>query len=76
MIHNVPFDQGQGELDLIVIDPPAARAIFCEVTTHILGMLYADNPTTVSKVRQKLERCRAFAEAHFPPSGCCRFWPA
>lgn len=64
--HNVPFDQGQGEIDLIIIDPLKQQAIFCEVTTHLDGMLYEDNATTVAKVREKLQRCEAFAKRQFP----------
>jgi Holliday junction resolvase-like predicted endonuclease len=67
VIHNVPFDQGQGEIDLIVVDPLVRRSIFCEVTTHLEGMLYGDgNQTTATIVRKKLERCRAFANSQFP----------
>jgi len=64
--HNVRFHQGQGEIDLIAIDPSAGRVIVCEVATHIDGMLYgAGYETTRDKVRDKLLRGRAYARDHF-----------
>ncbi|MBP2018821.1 Holliday junction resolvase-like predicted endonuclease [Symbiobacterium terraclitae] len=64
---NVPFHQGQGEIDLIAIDPASHRVILCEVTTHIDGMLYgAGYDDTRDKVRDKLLRARDYAEAQFP----------
>jgi Holliday junction resolvase-like predicted endonuclease len=66
VVHNAPFHQGQGELDLIAIDPKNRRACFSEVTTHILGMLYTGNDQTVTKVRDKLKRAHAYALSQFP----------
>ncbi|MDF2627283.1 MAG: hypothetical protein K0R39_1114 [Symbiobacteriaceae bacterium] len=66
VVHNAQFDQGQGEMDLIVIDPKQHRVFFCEVTTHIVGMLYGSgNDETVAKVRDKLARAREFAATQF-----------
>lgn len=65
--HNVPFHQGQGEIDLIAVDPVHHRVILCEVTTHIDGMLYGDGyDDTRDKVRDKLLRAREYGEALFP----------
>lgn len=67
VVHNAPFDQGQGEMDLIAIDPIARRVILCEVTTHIDGMLYGGGyDDTRDKVRDKLERAKRYATTHFP----------
>lgn len=67
VVHNAPFDQGQGELDLIAVDPKGRRVFFCEVTTHILGALYGNGSAdTVAKMRDKLRRARSFAASQFP----------
>lgn len=66
VVHNAPFDQGQGELDLIVIDPQGLRVFICEVVTHIEGMLYGNgSQDTITKVRDKLNRARQFAASQF-----------
>lgn len=57
----------QGEIDVIAIRLGTPRAIhFAEVTTHIQGMAYGRNNSTVDRVRAKLARARDFARLRFP----------
>jgi Holliday junction resolvase-like predicted endonuclease len=57
----------QGEIDVIGIRLGTPRDIyFAEVTTHIQGMTYGGNKSTVDKVRSKLERAEKFAQDRFP----------
>ncbi len=52
--YNVRFPggglKGLGELDVIGLDFKNKSAYLCEVTTHIRGLLYKDNITTVEKI--------------------------
>lgn len=58
----------QGEIDVIGIrlGTPQRDIYFAEVTTHIQGMTYGGNKSTVEKVRSKLERAQKFAQDRFP----------
>lgn len=57
----------QGEIDVIGIRLGSPRDVyFAEVTTHIEGMTYGGNASTVTKVKSKLERAEAFARERFP----------
>jgi Holliday junction resolvase-like predicted endonuclease len=57
----------QGEIDVIGIRFGEPRDIFfAEVTTHLGGMTYGGNKSTVDKVRAKLVRSQAFAAERFP----------
>lgn len=57
----------QGEIDVIGIRLGQPRDIyFAEVTTHLDGMTYGGNASTVSKIRSKLERAQGFADERFP----------
>ena len=48
--------QGLGELDVIGLNFKTNTAILCEVTTHIRGLLYVDNKTTIKKIKDKHQR--------------------
>ncbi len=56
--------EGLGELDVIGLDPDSGRAILCEVTTHIRGLLYVSNTETISRIRRKHERQQEYARRH------------
>lgn len=57
----------QGEIDVIGIRLGEPRDIyFSEVTTHIGGMTYGGNKSTIDKVRSKLLRAQTFAKDRFP----------
>jgi hypothetical protein len=57
----------QGELDVIGIRLGIPREIyFAEVTTHIGGMTYGGNSSTVEKIKNKLARAQDFAKERFP----------
>ncbi|MCA1066023.1 hypothetical protein QTG56_25970 (plasmid) [Rossellomorea sp. AcN35-11] len=45
--------RGLSELDVIGLDLKTKTAYVCEVTTHLRGTLYKDNPTTVQKITKK-----------------------
>jgi hypothetical protein len=67
---------GLDELDVIGLDFKNKVAYLCEVTTHITGLLYVDNATTVKRVKQKYEKQRKYAEDHLKdfPSHHFMFW--
>ena len=54
---------GLSELDVVGLNLAKKEAFLCEVTTHILGMLINDVPFTITKVTNKHEAQRAYAEA-------------
>jgi len=66
--YNVRFPggglKGLGELDVIGLDFKNKSAYLCEVTTHIRGLLYKDNITTVEKIKAKFKRQREYAKVH------------
>jgi hypothetical protein len=53
--------KGLNELDVVGIDHKLNRVYLCEVTTHIRGVLYKDNETTVKKIIQKYELQQEYA---------------
>lgn len=67
---------GLDELDVIGLDFKNKVAYLCEVTTHITGLLYIDNATTVRRVKQKYEKQRKYAEDYLKdfPSRHFMFW--
>ena len=67
---------GLDELDVIGLDFKRKIAYLCEVTTHITGLLYKDNATTVEKVKQKYGKQRKYAKDHLKdfPSRHFMFW--
>jgi len=52
---------GLEELDVMGLDFDRGTAYVCEVTTHIRGLLYKDNATTVERIRKKHERQKRYA---------------
>jgi Holliday junction resolvase-like predicted endonuclease len=66
VVHNTQLDEEQGEIDVIGMRLATKEVIFCEVTTHILGMQYGTYDSTVAKVRAKIERASKFAKTMFP----------
>jgi len=67
---------GLDELDVIGLDFKNKVAYLCEATTHIRGLLYKDNRTTVERIKQKYEKQRKYAKDHLPdfPSRHFMFW--
>ena len=53
--------EGLNELDVVGLDFKNKIAYLCEVTTHILGVLYKDNKNTVEKIKTKYERQKEYA---------------
>lgn len=67
VVHNTQLDDEQGEIDVVGMKlGKKPEVIFCEVTTHILGMQYGSHDSTVAKVTDKIKRARKFAENMFP----------
>ena len=54
--------EGLGELDVIGLKFKSKTAFLCEVTTHLLGLLYKNNRETVDRVRRKHERQMRYAQ--------------
>jgi len=55
---------GLEELDVLGLDLENSLAYLCEVTTHIRGLLYGDNKTTVERIRKKYERQKQYASKY------------
>lgn len=53
--------EGLGELDVIGLRFKDKTAYLCEVTTHLDGLLYGDADTTITKIKDKHERQKAYA---------------
>ena len=53
--------EGLGELDVVGLNFKTDTIYFCEVTTHIRGLLYKNNAESVARVRRKHERQKAYA---------------
>lgn len=70
VVYNTFLRDQQGEIDVVALKTGSPREVWlCEVTTHIGGMLYVGSEGgdgTISKLRDKLSRARAFAEVAFP----------
>ena len=58
---------GLSEFDVIGLRFKDRRAIMCEVTTHIRGLLYKDNKTSVERIAKKHERQKEYADEHLLP---------
>ena len=52
---------GLNELDVVGIHFAESTAYLCEVTTHVRGVLYKDNPETVNRIKRRYEKQRAYA---------------
>ncbi|MDO6387909.1 hypothetical protein [Uliginosibacterium sp. 31-12] len=52
--------EGLEEMDVIGLNLKTHHAYLCEVTTHIRGVLYKDNRTTVERITKKHERQKRY----------------
>ena len=68
--------EGLNELDVVGLDFKNKTACLCEVTTHIRGVLYKDNITTVNKINIKYERQKEYANKYLSsfPKRYFMFW--
>jgi hypothetical protein len=67
--------KGLGELDVVGLNFNTNTAYLCEVTTHILGLVYVNNKETVIRIKKKHERQKEYAEkqlANFKNHGGCK----
>ena len=56
--------EGLGELDVIGLNFRTNTAFLAEVTTHIRGLLYVNNETTIRRVKEKFARQKKYAKKH------------
>jgi len=56
--------EGLNELDVVALKFKSKTAYICEVTTHIRGVLYKNNKTTVERVKRKFRVQKEYAERH------------
>lgn len=61
---------GLEELDVIGLDLKTNKAYLCEVTTHIRGILYGDNKTTVKRITKKHERQKLYGAKYLKNFQC------
>jgi hypothetical protein len=54
--------EGLGELDVVGLNFKMKTAYVCEVSTHILGLLYKNKMESVNRVHRKHERQRIYAK--------------
>ncbi len=68
--------QGLEELDVVGLRFRDNTAFLCEVTTHIGGLLYKDNRTTVDRIKAKHARQKKYARRELKSFGtkCFQFW--
>jgi len=68
--------EGLNELDVVGLDFKNKIAYLCEVTTHITGLLYKDNKTTVETIKKKYERQKEYANKYLSdfPNRYFMFW--
>ena len=68
--------EGLNELDVVGLDFKKKIAYLCEVTTHIIGLLYKDNRTTVERIKTKYERQKEYANKQLLdfPNRYFMFW--
>ena len=67
--------QGLEELDVVGLNLKTKTAYLCEVTTHIRGLLYVDNKTTVERIAKKHERQRQYGAKYLQDFQCqYMFW--
>ena len=56
--------QGLAELDVVGLNFATNTIFFCEVTTHIRGLLYKNNTETVARIRRKHETQKTYAQRY------------
>lgn len=61
---------GLEELDVIGLDLKTNKSYLCEVTTHIRGILYVDNKTTVQRIAKKHERQKLYGTKYLENFQC------
>ena len=74
-----PIEGGQkglNEFDVLGLRFRDRTAYLCEVTTHIRGLLYKDNKTTVERVKQKYQKQKEYAREFLKdfPNRRFMFW--
>lgn len=67
---------GLEELDVIGLKFDTKQAFLCEVTTHLRGVLYTNNETTIKKIEDKHKRQISYAEKFLKdfPNRRYMFW--
>ncbi len=67
--------EGLEELDVIGLNLKTNQAYICEVTTHIRGLLYVNNQTTVERITKKHERQKRYGSTYLKNFTCeYMFW--
>ena len=56
--------KGLAEFDVIGLKFSKRQAFLCEVTTHLDGLNYGNNQTTLQRIKDKLERQRWYADTY------------
>ena len=56
--------EGLQELDVVGLVFKTKTAYLCEVTTHIRGVLYKDNKTTIERIRKKYDGQKRYSRKH------------
>ena len=64
---------GLEELDVRGLRFKDKMAYLCEVTTHIRGLQYGTNQTTIDKIESKFARQKLYAAKHLQDFTCVRF---
>lgn len=54
--------EGLAEFDVVGLKFGERSAYICEVTTHLDGLQYGNNQTTIERIREKFERQRWYAQ--------------
>ena len=65
ILFNTFLSGEQGEIDVIGIRSAPREVYFAEVTTHLDGMTYGGNKSTIEKIESKLTRAQKFAAQRF-----------
>ena len=68
--------EGLNELDVVGLDFKNKSVYLCEVTTHIRGILYKDNKTTIERIKKKYQRQKEYADKYLLdfPKRYFMFW--
>jgi hypothetical protein len=68
--------EGLNELDVVGLDFKNKSVYLCEVTTHIRGILYKDNKTTIVTIKKKYEKQKEYASKYLVdfPKRYFMFW--
>ena len=66
---------GLQEIDVVGFNHREHKAYLCEVTTHIRGLLYKDNATTVKRIGKKYEWQKKYGKEYLHGFHCeYMFW--